>query len=106
MKTIEMLATERKNIKVEFKGAASSEDAMATPRAGIALLTQPDDIVVGIRSPKTIDIIDFASSQGKAMSATGYAYAVYIPETGRFERHNLPSVQKAVVAINHLERER
>ncbi len=92
LRTIEMLATERKNIKVEFKVAAFSEDAMATPRAGIALLTQPDDIVVGIRSPQTIGIIDFASGQGKAIAA-------YIPETGRFERHNLPSIQTNVVAI-------
>jgi hypothetical protein len=92
IRTIQQLATERKNIKVEFKGAASSEDA-------IALLTQPDDIVVGIRSPQTIGIIDFTSSHRKAI-------AVYIPETGRFERHNLPLVQKAVVAINDLECER
>ena len=33
LRTIEMLATERKDIKVEFKGAASLEDAMATMQA-------------------------------------------------------------------------
>ncbi|BAY93663.1 MULTISPECIES: hypothetical protein [unclassified Tolypothrix] len=87
LKTIEMLATERKNIKVEFKGTASLEDA-------IALLTQPDDIVVGIRSPKTIGIIDFASSHRKAIAA-------YIPETGKFERRNLPSIQPNMVAANN-----
>ncbi|MBD2200543.1 MULTISPECIES: hypothetical protein [Calothrix] len=92
LKTIEMLATERKNIKVEFKGIASLEDA-------IALLREPDDIVVGIRSPTTIGIIDFASNRAKAIAA-------YIPETGKFERRNLPSAQKAIVAINGLERER
>ncbi|BAY99977.1 hypothetical protein NIES37_39600 [Tolypothrix tenuis PCC 7101] len=86
-RTIEMLATERKNIKVEFKGAASLEDA-------IALLREPDDIVIGICSPKTIGIIDFASNHRKAIAA-------YIPETGKFERRNLPSIQPNVVAANN-----
>jgi hypothetical protein len=92
VRTLLSFAVERKDIKVEFIGAVSVADAMK-------LLTKPDDIVLGVRSAETIGIIDFAASRGKAI-------AVYIPETGGFDRRNLPSVQKNLeVAKKDVERQ-
>jgi hypothetical protein len=89
--TLQELATSRKDIKVELIGTASVD-------WGMKLLTQPSDIVLGVKSVETVEIIDFAASRGKAVVA-------YIPETGGFDRRNLPLVEKAV-EIAKVERER
>jgi hypothetical protein len=96
--TLQQLSGQGNDIKIELIGTASLKE-------GMKLLTQPSDIVLGVRCAETVGAIDFLASQGKAMSATGYAYASYIPETGGFSRHNLPLVQKAVeVAPGERER--
>ncbi|MBW4504927.1 MAG: hypothetical protein KME64_00175 [Scytonematopsis contorta HA4267-MV1] len=74
---IEQLAAQRRDIKIELSVAPSVESA-------IQLLTQPDDIVIGQRTPQTLGIIEYAAKQGKAIAA-------YIPETGVFDKRNLPS---------------
>jgi hypothetical protein len=74
---IEQLAAQRTDIKIELSVAPSVESA-------IQLLTQPDDIVIGSRTLQTLRIIEYAASQGKLVAA-------YIPETGGFDRRNLPS---------------
>jgi hypothetical protein len=84
---LQQMTREYKDIRVEFIGVKSPKEAMR-------LLSQPSDIVLGVKTPETSGIIQFMANRGKAMSATGYAYATYIPETGGFERHNLPSTQK------------
>ena len=91
--TLQQLAGERKDIKVEFMGTASVD-------SGIKLLTQPLDIVLGVRCAQTVGIIEFVASREKAIAS-------YIPETGEFDRRNLPSVKKNIeVAKNNVERDR
>jgi hypothetical protein len=89
VQTLQQLSGEQKDIRVEFLGTASLKE-------GMKLLTQPSDIVLGVRCAETVGVIDFLASRSSAMSATGYAYASYIPETGGFDRRNLPLVQKNV----------
>jgi hypothetical protein len=85
------LAGEWKDIEVEFIGKASLEE-------GMKLLTQPSDIFLGVKSAETVGMIEFVANRGKAI-------ATYIPETGGFDRRNLPSIQKAVdVPKNGVER--
>lgn len=74
--TIEELAADRNDIKIELSTVTSIKSA-------IQQMKQPDDIVLGIRSMETATIIDYAALQGKAVAA-------YVPETGEFNRHNLP----------------
>lgn len=74
--TIEELAAHRKDIKIELSTVSSIKSA-------IQQMKQSDDIVLGICSMETAAIIDYAALQGKAV-------ATYIPETGEFNRHNLP----------------
>jgi hypothetical protein len=81
---LQQFVRERNDIEIEFIGAKSLE-------AGMRLLTQPSDIVLGVKTPETIGVIEFTESRRKAM-------ATYIPETGRFERHNLP-----LIPINNVE---
>jgi hypothetical protein len=98
--TLKEIAGEHKDIRVEFIGKASLEE-------GMKLLEQPSDIVLGVKTAETVGVIEFAASRGNAMSATGYAYASYIPETGGFERHNLAPVRKIIeVRENGVERDR
>jgi hypothetical protein len=80
--TIQQLVGEYKDIRVEFIGKASLEE-------GMKLLTQPSDIVLGVKTRETVRVIEFAASRGNAV-------ATYIPETGGFERHNLAPVRKNV----------
>ncbi|AFZ01702.1 hypothetical protein [Calothrix sp. PCC 6303] len=77
---LQQIVGERKDIEIEFIGTKSPKEAMR-------LLSQPSDIVLGIKTAETIGVIDFVANRGKAM-------ATYIPETGRFDRRNLPVVQK------------
>jgi hypothetical protein len=92
VRILQQLTVERKDIKVEFTGIASLED-------GIKLLTQPSDIVIGVHCAETVETIELVASRGKAI-------AVYIPETGGFDKRNLPSVQKNVeVPKNGVEHE-
>jgi hypothetical protein len=74
---IEQSASQRRDIKIELSFAPSVESA-------IQQMAQPDDIVIGQHTPQTLGIIEYAASQGKAIAA-------YIPETGGFDRRNLPS---------------
>jgi hypothetical protein len=78
--TLEELVGEYKDIRVEFIGKASLEE-------GMKLLTQPSDIVLGVKTAETIRVIEFVASRGNAIAS-------YVPETGGFERQNLPSTQK------------
>jgi hypothetical protein len=78
--TLKEIAGEHKDIRVEFIGKTSLE-------SGMKLLTQPSDIVLGVKTAETIAVIEFAASRGNAV-------ATYVPETGGFERQNLPSTQK------------
>jgi hypothetical protein len=78
--TLRQLAGEWKNICVEFIGEKSPEE-------GIGLLSQPSDIVLGVKTPETSGIIQFMANRGKAI-------ATYIPETGGFDRQNLSVTQK------------
>ncbi len=88
VRTIEQLALEHKNINVDFIGSALVEDA-------IQLMKEPSDIVIGVKSAQTFGIINSAASNGKAVVA-------YIPETGGFDRRNLPLSKKTVeVARNN-----
>ncbi|NJO65182.1 MAG: hypothetical protein HC836_45875, partial [Richelia sp. RM2_1_2] len=82
LRTIEQLAAEHKNINVDFIGSASVEDA-------VKLMKQPSDIVIGIKSAQTIEMIDFLVSQGIAI-------ATYIPQTEGFDRRNLRIPKKTV----------
>lgn len=84
VKMIQELGATRQDINIEYFDVAS-------PKGAIANLTQPDDIALGIRSKETINIIGYAANQGKAVAA-------YIPETGKFDRYNLPSLEKTVTA--------
>ncbi|PMB27532.1 hypothetical protein CEN46_01325, partial [Fischerella thermalis CCMEE 5318] len=97
VQTIQDLARSRRDIKIELSGATSVKNAMQ-------LLEQPNDIVIGIGSIETASIIDYASSLGKAVVA-------YVPETGEFERRNLPQMETAIqktvsTAKKDLEQER
>ncbi|NJL09361.1 MAG: hypothetical protein HC908_01520 [Calothrix sp. SM1_7_51] len=85
---IKQSAAQQKDIKIELSFAPSVESA-------IQQMTQPDDIVIGLRAPQTLGIIEYAAKQGKAIAA-------YIPETGGFDKRNLPS--KVTVVQNILER--
>ncbi|BAZ40240.1 hypothetical protein NIES4101_62010 [Calothrix sp. NIES-4101] len=78
--TLQQLSEEQKDIEIEFIGAKS-------PKQGARLLIQSSDIILGVKTAETTEIIDFVASQGKAI-------ATYIPETGRFRRLNLPALQK------------
>ncbi|NJR17911.1 MAG: hypothetical protein HC785_20750 [Calothrix sp. CSU_2_0] len=89
--TLRQLAGERKDIEVEFIGKASLKE-------GMKLLTQPSDIVLGVKSAETVGIIEFMASRGNAI-------ATYIPETAGFERYNLPLVLHTV-EVGKIERER
>ncbi len=80
--TLQQLAAEPKDIEVKFIGTVPVEE-------GMKLLTQTSDIVLGVKSTETVGIIEFVASRGRAI-------ATYIPETGGFDRHNLPSLQKTV----------
>ncbi|MGB3756504.1 MAG: hypothetical protein WBA07_09050 [Rivularia sp. (in: cyanobacteria)] len=73
---IEELEARRNDIKIELSTVNSIKSA-------IQQMKQPDDIVLGISSLETAAIIDYAALQGKAVAA-------YVPETGEFDRHNLP----------------
>jgi hypothetical protein len=89
--TLQQLAGELKDIKVKFIGAVPVEEA-------IKLLTQPSDIVLGVKSTETVGMIEFVASRGRAIVS-------YIPETSGFDRRNLPLIQKAVdVPKNGVER--
>jgi hypothetical protein len=91
--TIQQLAAEPKNIKVEFIGTDTVERAIKS-------LTKLDDIVLGVRTQETIGIIDYVAHQGKAIAA-------YIPETGGFNKWNLPLAEKTSAATkNNAGRER
>jgi hypothetical protein len=74
--TIQELARSRHDIKIELSAAASVKSAMQQ-------MKQPDDIAIGVSSIETAGIIDYAALQGKAVAA-------YLPETGGFDRRNLP----------------
>ncbi|NJL11143.1 MAG: hypothetical protein HC908_15975 [Calothrix sp. SM1_7_51] len=82
------LAAQRTDIKIELSVAPSVESA-------IQQMSQPDDIVIGSRTPQTLGIIEYAADQRKAIAA-------YIPETGGFDRRNLPS--KGNITHKMLER--
>ncbi|RUS96609.1 hypothetical protein DSM106972_086320 [Dulcicalothrix desertica PCC 7102] len=84
IKLIQELGATRKDINIEYFDVAS-------PKEAIANLTEPDDIALGIRSKETINIIGYTANQGKPVAA-------YIPETGKFDRYNLPPVKKALTA--------
>lgn len=95
--TISELARSRDDIKIELSTAASVKNAMQQVK-------QPNDIVIGIGSIETAPMIDYASSLGKAVVA-------YLPETGEFERRNLPQIETAIqktvsIARKELEQER
>ncbi|MGB7379911.1 MAG: hypothetical protein WA959_25565, partial [Rivularia sp. (in: cyanobacteria)] len=90
-KTIEKLATEYKNINVDFIGSLSVEDA-------IQLMNEPTDIVVGIKDAQTVGIVDFFTSQGKAI-------ATYNPQTQKFDRRNLPAPRKTAEITKDIERD-
>ncbi len=90
-KTIEKLATEYKNINVDFIGSLSVEDA-------IQLMNEPTDIVVGIKDAQTVGIVDFFTSQGKAIAA-------YNPQTQKFDRRNLPAPKKTAEITKDIERD-
>jgi hypothetical protein len=79
---LQQIAGEWKDIRVEFVGQTSLEE-------GMKLLTQPSDIVLGVKTAETIGVIKFAASRGNAV-------ATYIPETSGFERRNLPLMQRTV----------
>jgi hypothetical protein len=85
--TLRQITGEHKDIRVEFIGTVSLE-------SGMKLLTQPSDIVLGVKSAETVGIIELMASKGRAI-------ATYIPETGGFERRNLPLMQKTVEAAEH-----
>ncbi|RUT01622.1 hypothetical protein DSM106972_067190 [Dulcicalothrix desertica PCC 7102] len=92
VKMIQELGATRKDINIKYFDVAS-------PKEAIGNLVQPDDIALGIRSKETINIIGYAANQGKAVAA-------YIPETGKFDRYNLPPIEKTVTAIkNEIERD-
>jgi hypothetical protein len=91
LKTIEKLATEYKNINVDFIGSLSVEDA-------IQLMNEPTDIVVGIKDSQSIGIVDFVASQGKAI-------ATYNPQTQKFDRRNLPALKKTAEITKDIERD-
>ncbi|TFI55121.1 hypothetical protein BLD44_007265 [Mastigocladus laminosus UU774] len=82
VQTISEVARSRRDINIELSAATSVKNAMQ-------LLEQPNDIVIGIGSIETAPIIDYASSLGKAVVA-------YLPETGEFERHNLPQMETTI----------
>jgi hypothetical protein len=91
--TLQKIAGEHKDIRVEFVGKTSLEE-------GMKLLKQASDIVLGVKTAETIGMIEFVASRGNAI-------ATYIPETGGFERQNLPPTQKTVeVAKHNLQSER
>ncbi len=94
--TIEELALAHSCINIELSAATSVKNAMQ-------LLKQPNDIVIGIGSIETAPIIDFATDQGKAVVA-------YLPETGEFERRNLPQIETVQKTVStdrkDLEQER
>ncbi|MFB2771928.1 hypothetical protein ACE1AT_21965 [Pelatocladus sp. BLCC-F211] len=97
VQTIQDLARSRRDINIELSAATSVKNAMQ-------LLEQPNDIVIGIGSIETAPIIDYASSSGKAVVA-------YLPQTGEFERRNLPQIETAIqktvsTARKDLEQER
>ncbi|NJL80986.1 MAG: hypothetical protein HC917_23340 [Richelia sp. SM2_1_7] len=93
LRTIEQLAAEHKNINVNFIGSTSVEDA-------VQLMKQPSDIVIGIKSAQTIEMIDFFASQGIAIAA-------YIPQSEGFDRRNLSMPKKTVeVAKSNAREER
>jgi hypothetical protein len=77
---LQQIAGERKDIEIEFIGTKS-------PKEAIRLLSQPSDILIGVKTAETYGIIELVANRGKAM-------ATYIPETGSFDRRNLPVVQK------------
>jgi hypothetical protein len=88
---LRQLTEKWKDIEIKFIGTVSVEE-------GMKLLTQPSDIVLGVKTAETIGMIEFVASRGNAV-------ATYIPETGGFERYNLPLAQKAV-EVGQIERER
>jgi hypothetical protein len=79
---LQEIAGKYKDIRVEFIGKASLE-------SGMKLLTEPSDIVLGVKTAETVGVIEFVASRGNAIAS-------YVPETGGFERHNLDPVQKNV----------
>ncbi len=85
---LRQLAGEWKDIEVEFIGKASLKE-------GMKLLTQPSDIVLGVKSAETVGIIEFMASRGNAI-------ATYVPETRSLDRYNLASISKNVDLINIL----
>jgi hypothetical protein len=91
VEALRQIVGEHKDIRVKFVGKVSLEE-------GMKLLTQPSDIVLGVKTAETIGMIEFVANRGNAV-------ATYIPETGGFERYNLPLVQKAV-EVGKIERER
>ncbi len=91
LKTIEQLAVEHKDINIDFIGSASVEDA-------IGLMKESSDIVIGIKDPQTISIVDFFASKGKAI-------ATYNPQTQKFDRRNLPAPKKTAEITKDIERD-
>jgi hypothetical protein len=80
--TLQEIVGERKDIEVNLVGKTSLEE-------GMKLLTQPSDIVLGVKTAETVGVIEFVASRGNAIAS-------YIPKTGGFERHNLAPVRKNV----------
>ena len=78
--TLHQLQEYRKDIKVELTGTKSLEE-------GMRLLTRPSDIAIGVKSIASNGIIEVLANQGKAVAS-------YIPETGNFDRRNLPTLDK------------
>ncbi len=91
VEALRQIVGEHKDIRVEFVGKVSLEE-------GMKLLTQPSDIVLGVKTAETIGMIEFVANRGNAV-------ATYIPETGGFERYNLPLVLHTV-EVGKIERER
>ncbi|MEO1560977.1 MAG: hypothetical protein AAFS12_15575, partial [Cyanobacteria bacterium J06632_19] len=90
LKTIEQLATEHKDITVDFIGSASVEDA-------IGLMKVSSDIAIGIKDAQTVGIIEFVASHNMAI-------ATYNPQTQKFDRRNLPAPQKTTETTKDIER--
>lgn len=95
LETLQQLATERQDIKVEFQRSHLEKAISPTDIAVFtALLTKPSDMVLGVKNAETVGIIDFVARADKVVVA-------YIPETGGFDRRNLPSISKTVVVANN-----
>ncbi|MEM7556319.1 MAG: hypothetical protein AAF378_19905 [Cyanobacteria bacterium P01_A01_bin.84] len=78
--TLHQLQEYRKDINVEFIGTKSLEE-------GMRLLKKPSDIAIGVKSIATNGMIEVLANQGKVVAA-------YVPETGDFDRRNLPRLEK------------